>query len=88
MTTLRKGDPSSPLVTQAALSVLTEAINSTNLEAPSGTQQAHHISKATANTLGIIAVVPIIVIPIAVTRGSSPSKTVTPLCSPGSATCG
>jgi hypothetical protein len=88
MTTIRRGDSSSPIVAQAALSVLTEAINSTNLEAPSGTQQAHHISKATAITLGIIAVVPIIVIPIVVTRGSSPSKTVNPLCSPGSATCG
>jgi hypothetical protein len=89
MTTVRNGDSSSPVITQAALSVLTDAIASTNLEAPSGLQQAHHISKGTAITLGIIIAVPIIVIPIVVTRGSSSqtSKTTTGQCLPTAVAC-
>jgi len=79
MTTIRNGDSSAPAVTQATLSTLTDAIASTSLEGPSGVEQAHHISKGTAITLGIIAAVPIIVIPIVVTHGSSssPSKPAT-----------
>jgi hypothetical protein len=71
MTTIRNGDSASPVVVQAALSVLTDAIGSTNLEGPSGLQQVHHIGKGTAIALGIIAVVPIIVIPIVTSRGST-----------------
>jgi hypothetical protein len=78
MTTVRNGDASSPAVTQAALSVLTEAIAATTLEAPSGTQQAHHISKGTAIALGIVLAVPAVVIPIVISRGgSAPPKTST-----------
>jgi hypothetical protein len=78
MTTVRNGDSASPVVAQAALSVLTDAIASTNLEGPSGLQQVHHIGKATAITLGIIAVVPIIVIPIVTSHGSTPTPVGTP----------
>lgn len=81
MTTVRNGDSSSPVVNQAALSALTDAIGSTNLEGPSGVQQVHHISKGAAITLGVLAVVPIIIIPIVVTRGSTPTPIV-PRCPP------
>jgi len=79
MTTIRNGDSSAPAVAQATLSTLTDAIAATTLEGPSGIEQAHHMSKGTAITLGIIAAVPIIVIPIVVTHGSSssPSKPAT-----------
>jgi hypothetical protein len=73
MTTVRNGDASGPVVTQAALATLTDAVSNTALEAPTGMQQAHHISKGTAITLGIIAVVPIVVIPIVTSRGTSPA---------------
>jgi len=91
MTTVRNGDSSSPVVIQATLSILTDAVNSTVLEAPSGPVQAHHISKGTAITLGILAAVPIIVIPIVATRGSSSSPAPVPTkgqCPPTSANCG
>lgn len=89
MTTMRKDDSSSPVVTQAALSVLTDAVSSTNLEGPSGLQQAHHIGKGAAIVLGILAAVPIIVIPIVVTRSSTqPPPIVNGKCPVGVATCG
>jgi hypothetical protein len=90
MTTVRKDDSSSPVVTQAALSVLTDAISSTNLEGPSGLQQAHHIGKGTAIVLGVLAAVPIIVIPIVVTRSSTqpPPPAVNGKCPVGVSTCG
>lgn len=72
MTTIRNGDTSGPLVTQATLGTLTDAVSNTTLEEPVGVQQAHHISKGTAITLGIIAAIPAIVIPIVTTRGGSP----------------
>jgi len=89
MTTIRNGDSSVPAVTQATLSTLTDAIASTTLEGTSGVEQAHHISKGTAITLGIIAAVPIIVIPIVVTHGSSssPSKPATGQCPTPAAAC-
>jgi hypothetical protein len=88
MTTIRNGDTSSPVVTQATLSTLTDAISSTMLEAPTGVEQAHHISKGTAITMGILAAVPIVVIPIVISRGGSapPPATATtapkPACLP------
>lgn len=89
MTTLRKGDSSNPVVTQATLSMLTDAVNSTLLEASGGTQQVHHISKGTAIALGVLAVVPAVVIPIVVTRSGSATPTPTkPTCLPSSANCG
>lgn len=77
MTTVRSGDSSSPEIAQASLAALTDAIAATALEGPSGTAQAHHISKGTAITLSLIAVVTAVVIPVVVTRGSTPSKTTT-----------
>jgi hypothetical protein len=78
MTTIRNGDSSAPVAEQAPLAALTTAISDTTMEAPTGLQQAHHISKGTAIALGIIAVVPAIVIPIAVTRPSVQGKSTTP----------
>ncbi len=89
MTTVRNGDSSSPVVNQAALSTLTDAIASTNLESTSGVQQVHHLSKGAAITLGVLAVVPIVVIPVVVTRGSTQPPVVrNPQCPPGTPTCG
>lgn len=88
MTTVRNGDSTSPVVEQAALSTLTDAISSTVLEGPSGPTQVHHISKGTAIALGVIIAVPIIVIPIVVAHGSSTPKTPTnPNCPIGVAAC-
>jgi len=89
MTTVRNGDSSSPVVNQATLSLLTDAVNSTLLEPTSGVEQAHHISKGTAIALGVLAVVPMVVIPVVVTRGgSAPPPTPTkPTCLP-STNCG
>jgi len=88
MTTVRNGDSSSPAVTQAALSTLTDAVSSTNLEGPSGLQQVHHIGKGTAIALGILSVVPIVVIPIVVSRGSSSTTSPTKGgCVPTAAGC-
>jgi len=74
MTMVRNNDSSSPTVTQATLATITDAINSTLLETPTGVQQAHHIGKATAITLAVLAVVPIVVVPIVNARGSSPAS--------------
>ncbi len=88
MTTVRNGDTSPPVVTQAALSVLSDAVASTALEPPSGAQQARHISKGTAIALGVIVAVPIIVIPIVISHGSSQPKTPTnPQCPTPAAAC-
>lgn len=88
MTTVRNGDSSSPVVIQATLSILTDAVNSTLLEASSGTEQVHHISKGTVIALGILAVVPVVVIPIVVTRSGSTSSTPTKVqCLPTAANC-
>lgn len=73
MTTIRANDSTTPTVNQASLATLTDAIAVTTLESPSGVQQAHHISKGTAIALGVIAVVPIIVIPIVSSRSTTPS---------------
>jgi hypothetical protein len=89
MTTIRNGDSSGPVVIQATQSIVTDAVNSTSLEVSSAPQQAHHVSKGTALTIGILAAVPIIVIPIVATRGASstPAPTKVP-CLPTAANCG
>lgn len=93
MTTLRNGDPSNPVVNQATLSVLTDAIAATTLEESSGVQQVHHITKGTAIAIGVLAVVPLVVIPIVVTH-SGGSTTPAPVtgktpCPPtGVSNCG
>jgi len=90
MTTLRKGDSSAPAVNQAALSMLTDAVATTNLEGPSGLQQVHHVGRGTAIAIGILAAVPIVVIPIVVTRSSSQPPPAPPSrCpSPAAGNCG
>jgi len=72
MTTVRNGDSSGPAPpNQAALSTLSGAVADTNPDSGPGVGQVHHISKGTAITLGILAIVPIIVIPIVTSHGSS-----------------
>jgi hypothetical protein len=71
LTTVRNSDsngPASP--SQANLSTLSEAVASTTLETGPNIGQVHHISKGAAITIGILAVIPIIVVPIVTTRGS------------------
>jgi hypothetical protein len=64
--------PSTPLgPQQATLDILTQAAASTDVGGPVvGVQTAHHISKATGITLGVIAAVPLVVVPV-VSRGSN-----------------
>src|SRR5713101_7449135 len=72
--TVRKDDSSGPAAPgQATLSMMTEAVNNTLLEKGPGIEQVHHIGKGTAITLTIIALIPAIVVPVAVTHGSKPS---------------
>jgi hypothetical protein len=78
MTTVRNSDSSGPAApTQASLAALSDAVSSTNLGSGPGVEQVHHISKGTAIALGIISIVPIIVVPIVATRGSSNPPPVT-----------
>lgn len=73
MTTVRTADNAGPAApAQAALSLLTETASNTDVGGLSNpTQGTHHISKGTAITLGILAVIPAIVIPIVVSHGNS-----------------
>ena len=72
MTSVRNGDSGGPAApSQAPLSILTEAVTNTDVGGLRGVEHVHHIGKGTAITLGILAVIPAVVIPIAVVRGSS-----------------
>jgi hypothetical protein len=72
LTTVRNSDSNGPAApSQANLSTLSDAISSTTLETGPGIGQVHHISKGAAITIGILAVIPIVVVPIVTTRGSS-----------------
>jgi hypothetical protein len=88
--TVRKDDSSGPAApAQATLNMMTEAVNTTLLEKGPGIEQVHHISKGTAITLAVIAIIPAIVVPIAVTHGSKPSGVgVPPTCNPFTQKCG
>jgi len=68
---------------QATLDVLTQAVQSTDVGGPTSgpLQTAHHIGKGTAITLGVIAAIPIIVVPV-VTRSSSQTTPGRPVCDP------
>jgi hypothetical protein len=67
---------------QATLEMLTAAAQATDVGAPTGAvQTAHHISKGTGITLGVIAAIPIVVVPV-VTRGSSKTTPLPPRCDP------
>ncbi len=84
LTTVRNGDSSGPATpSQANLSTLSEAIASTTLETGPGVQQVHHIGKGTAIAIGILAAIPIVVVPIVATRGSgTPAPPPATGCSP------
>jgi hypothetical protein len=89
LTTVRNSDsngPASP--SQANLSTLSEAVASTTLETGPGIGQVHHISKGAAITIGILAVIPIVVVPIVTTRGSgTPAAPPTTGCPNGAKAC-
>jgi hypothetical protein len=92
MTSVRNDNNSSaPLPpAQATLDLLMTAVNDTNVAGPGGTQGTepvtHHVGKGTWITLGILAAIPAIVVPIA-TRGSNkttptPTAPTNPNCPP------
>jgi len=89
LTTVRNSDsngPASP--SQANLSTLSEAVTSTTLETGPGIGQVHHLSKGAAITIGILAVIPIVVVPIVTTRGSgTPAAPPNTGCPTGAKTC-
>jgi len=85
LTTVRNGDSNGPAApSQANLSTLSDAIANTTLETGPNIGQIHHIGKGTAITLGILAVIPIIVVPIVTTRSSGTPAPVPPVgkCGP------
>jgi len=86
-TTVRNGDSSGPAApAQALLGTLTDVINSTTL-GDSNLPPIHHIGKGTAITMGILAVIPAVVIPIVITHSSGATAT-KPNCPPVGANCG
>lgn len=75
MTSVRSGDNSGPLAPiQAPLDMLVAAAKDTDTggSGPGIGQVGHHIGKGTGITLGILAVVPAVVVPIVATRGTKP----------------
>ncbi len=91
-TTLRNGDSTGPAApAQATLPMLSDAIASTTLESGSGIGQVHHLTKGTAIAIGVLAIIPLVVVPIVVTHGygtpaSNPTKPGNG-CPPGYPTC-
>jgi hypothetical protein len=83
MSSVRSGDNSAPLApAQATLDLLTEAVQSTDVGGPAGpVQSTTHIGKGTVITLGVLAGIPIVVVPI-VTRGSTKTTPVSTKCNP------
>jgi len=74
LTNVRTNDSSGPQApSQASLDTLVSAGTSTEIKSDlgSGIQYVHHGGKAIAITLGVLAVIPAIVVPIAVTRGGN-----------------
>ncbi len=87
-TTVRNGDSSGPAApTQALLATLTEAVNNTNI-GDTSLPPIHHISKGSAITWGILAVVPVVVIPIVITHSTGTTAPTKPTCPPTGANCG
>ncbi len=79
ITTVRNGDSNGPAApSQANLSTLSDAVASTTLESGPNLGQIHHISKGTAIAIGIIAVIPLVVVPIVTTRTSGTPAPVPP----------
>lgn len=84
MTSVRSGDNSAPLQpTQAPLDMLITAGNNTEVggKTPGIGQTAHHLGKGTGITLGILAIVPAVVIPVVITHGNNSPAPVT-RCNP------
>jgi hypothetical protein len=91
MTSVRSNDSTGPQApTQATLDVLVDAGTTTDVGGKVGVQNVgHHIGKGAAITLGILAVIPAILIPVVVTHGNNsapppPNNT----CKPNSPACG
>ena len=83
ITTVRNSDSSGPAApSQANLSTLSEAISSTTLETGPGIGQIHHIGKGAAITIGILAIIPIVVVPVVLTHSAGTPATVPPKCPP------
>ncbi len=87
MTSVRSGDNSPPLPpAPAPLDMLVQAGNDTTIapkgQAPGIQQAGQHISKGTAITLGILAAIPAIVVPIVTTRGNNAALRPPPQCNP------
>ena len=59
---------------------MTGAALATSLEGEPSQMVAHHIGKGTWITIGILAAIPAIVVPIVATRGSSKPPAVTNKC--------
>jgi ferric-dicitrate binding protein FerR (iron transport regulator) len=89
MSSVRSGDNSAPLApAQATLDLLTEAAQSTDVGGPPGpVQTTTHIGKGAGITLGVLAAIPIVVVPV-VSRGSNKTTPVPPRCNPQSKSCG
>jgi hypothetical protein len=78
-TTVRNGDSSGPAApNQATLSALSDAVASTTLESGPNLGQVHHITKGTAIAIGILAAIPLVVIPIVATHGSGSTPSSVP----------
>jgi hypothetical protein len=73
ITNVRSNDSAGPQPpTQASLDLLVDAGTTTDVGGRPGVENVgHHIGKGTAITLGILAAIPAIVIPIVATHGSS-----------------
>ena len=70
-TTVRNGDSTGPAApAQAALSDLSAAIAATTLEANPGLTEVHHIGKGTAIAIGVLAAIPLVVVPVVATRSA------------------
>jgi hypothetical protein len=73
LTNVRSNDSAGPQApTQASLDVLVDAGTTTDVGGRPGVQNVgHHIGKSTAITLGILAAIPAIVIPVVATHGNN-----------------
>jgi hypothetical protein len=86
-TTVRNGDSAGPAApAQALLATLTDAVSTTTLDT-STLPPIHHIGKGTAITIAILAIVPVVVIPIVITHSGGSTAPTKPNCPPTGANC-
>lgn len=91
MTGVRNNDNSAPQnPSQASLDMLSEAGNATMIgsNVPAVLNAGHHIGTGTAVTLGILAAIPAIVIPVVATHNKTSQAPLNPCPSPQSPGCG